>query len=110
MMYYILDEMGVPQRVNMLTWARWFETFANRRVAFTEVGGAHVSTVFLGLDHSFECGPPVLFESMAFSGDLSGDLGLGRRYHTREQALRGHKEIVEELRRRQKQIDALRPA
>jgi hypothetical protein len=50
---------------DVLKWARWFET-ADRRVAFTEVPGGVVSTVFLGLDHNFGDGPPLLFETMSF--------------------------------------------
>jgi len=59
----------------LIQWGREFET-TDRRVAFTKVLGlCYVSTVFLGLDHSFARmmggdGPPILFESMAFwAGD-----------------------------------------
>ena len=41
------------------------------RVAETNIGDVRISTVFLGLDHSFSGdGPPVLFETMIFGGRL----------------------------------------
>ncbi|MFV2016751.1 MAG: hypothetical protein ACC656_15070, partial [Candidatus Heimdallarchaeota archaeon] len=57
-----------------------------------------VSTVFLGLDHSFETGPPIffetgppiLFESMAF--DNGNELDC-LRYATYNEAIEGHKEL-----------------
>jgi hypothetical protein len=36
------------------------------------LGVVVVSTVFLGLDHSFGEGPPLLFETMVFVNDMSG--------------------------------------
>ena len=59
----------------------------------TEVEGGHVSTVWLGLDHSYDEGPPLIFETMAFcDGPLDQEQ---RRYQTREQARAGHAEMVE---------------
>jgi hypothetical protein len=50
----------------VLDWAHKFETM-DRRVANTRVlGMCDISTVFLGLDHSWGGGPPLLFETMAF--------------------------------------------
>ena len=50
---YILTADGEPIEVpDLLIWAEWFER-ADRTVAKTEIDGAMVSTVFLGLDHSF---------------------------------------------------------
>lgn len=36
-------------------------------MAQTEIGASVVSTVFLGLDHQFGIGPPILFETMIFT-------------------------------------------
>lgn len=44
-----------------------------RTVTFTESNGVKVSTVFLGLDHSWGDGPPLLFETMEFGGPRDGD-------------------------------------
>ena len=54
-----------------------------------------ISTVFLGLDHSFGMeGPPVLYETMVFGGKLSDHQ---ERYHTREEAFRGHQRWVKRV-------------
>jgi len=56
-------------------------------------GGCWVSTVWLGLDHGFGGGLPLIFESMVFGPDDMVDLDC-RRYATKEQALQGHDELV----------------
>ena len=56
---YILDENNnsIPEP-DLLKWGKWLQT-AERHVALTEIPGddgrpdVSVSTVFLGLDHSF---------------------------------------------------------
>ena len=90
---YILDGK-TPVLCDLLTWARWFEN-SDRRVASTEVGGVHISTVFLGLDHSFGHGPPLLFETMVFR---DGDGEEQERYSTWEEAEAGHERMVERVR------------
>ena len=62
-----------------------------KRVARTQVGKAYVSTVWLGLDHRFGDGPPLIFETMVFGGkhDQHTD-----RYSTEEEAREGHDRIV----------------
>jgi len=53
---------------DLITWAKWMEKH-KRRVAKTVVGEVRISTVFLGLNHSFdEDEPPILFETMIFGG------------------------------------------
>ena len=67
--YYILDERNAAVSVeDVLEWAGWFEKH-DRRVARTEISGLMVSTVFLGSDHQFGDGPPLLFETLTFGGD-----------------------------------------
>lgn len=63
---YILDGK-TPKPATLMEWAEWMET-ADRHVAVAEIGGVTVSTVFLGLDHQFGDGPPLLFETMIFDG------------------------------------------
>lgn len=92
--HYILDAEGNPvAEPNPLAWARWFEEHNNdRQVARTELpDSVTVSTVFLGLDHSFEPGKVLLFETMIFGGPLDE---TQCRYETREQALKGHEYYV----------------
>ncbi len=100
---YVLDAAGNPApEPDLLTWGRWLET-ADRRVALTEFAWGTVSTVFLGLDHSFSPDPmadplhyePVLWETMVFGGKLEGEMD---RYRSREAAVEGHREMVERCR------------
>ena len=64
---YILDGKAAV-KVDLMTWARWYEK-AERRVAESHNDKVRVSTVFLGLDHSFGRGEPLLFETMIFGGE-----------------------------------------
>ncbi len=66
-----------------------------KRVMRTKIGDADVSTVWLGLDHSFRGGPPLIFETMIFGGEH--DLWCTR-YTTEEDAVRGHLRLIERLR------------
>jgi hypothetical protein len=92
--YYILVDR-VPFAVDVLTWGKWFGNFDNRRVAKDHIGKVRVSTVFLGLDHNFFGGDPLLFETMIFGGALNGEMW---RYATYSDAERGHAEAVAKAR------------
>lgn len=88
---YILDGHRAVLCDDLLTWARWLET-ADRRVARTVVyADVTVSTVFLGLDHQYGNGPPLLFETMIFGGPHDQEQD---RYATWEDAERGHETMV----------------
>jgi len=87
---YILDGK-TPVPVDLMTWARWFET-ADRSVAQTIVGNKRVSTVFLGIDHRFGDGPPLLFETMIFNGPDDGE--YQERCSTWEEAEAMHERAV----------------
>ena len=77
-------------------WGQWFENADNRRVAFdTVAGGVQVSTVFIGLDHNFGDGPPLLFETLVTGGALDGEM---ERYSTWDEAERGHQAMLERIR------------
>lgn len=92
--HYILDgKIPIPCD-DFMRWARSFE-ISNRRVAEMQLGETYVSTVFLGTDHSFGDGPPMLFETMIFGGKHDG---YCERYSTWEQAEAGHARILEMLR------------
>jgi hypothetical protein len=86
-MNYILDG-HIPIPVHLMTWGEWMQTH-DRKVAYDEVGGYRISTVFLGMDHSFGGGPPLLFETMVFPGESWGEVYC-ERYSTWEQAEAGH--------------------
>jgi hypothetical protein len=112
------DKLGKP--IGRDTWSHLLEDMAYRRVAWDELpGGGYVSTVWLGLDHGFGAGPPLIFESMTFP-DPSEQVSHGRvsrrgrglqagapasaaarprasgigRYTTLEEALEGHRRMV----------------
>jgi len=99
----IYDRDG--NQISWKQWARLAESDYYRRVGYTEIGPYVVSTVWLGLDHSFGHGPPIIFETAVFSkaewdADRSEDvvdpvlLDLdARRYATLAEAARGHDEM-----------------
>jgi len=86
--YILRDKKIVP--VDLMTWARWFET-AERHIGSDYIGKIHVSTVFLGIDHNFGEGEPLLFETMIFGGEHNE---YQERYSTYDEALKGHKKAV----------------
>ena len=88
---YILEGHEPVEEPDLLKWARWFET-ADRHVRDTFRDDVRVSTVFLGLDHSFDDGPPLLFETMVFVNGLSE---TQERYSTWSQAEEGHARHVD---------------
>lgn len=95
--HYILENREIKE-VDLMTWARWFET-GNRRIAYTDHSdGWRVSTVFLGIDHSFGNGPELLFETMVFNSGTELD-EKEQRYSTLKGAEQGHDEMVAKLKK-----------
>ena len=72
---------------SIMEWATSFESPETRRVALDKVGETKVSTVFLGMNHAWDDGPPLIFETMVFGGPLDGEQ---EQYSTEEQAVAGH--------------------
>ena len=107
-LWWVIDEDHVPHMLprNMSPTP---EQWARRQVRSTDLDGeqgcstdVHVSTVFLGLDHSFSNeGPPLLFETMVFGGVCDENM---RRYATWDEAVAGHEEMIDDV------IDAEREA
>jgi hypothetical protein len=102
------DRQGNP--ISMLRWGELREVGVDAegrysessyvRVGEDDVGEAHVSTVWLGMDHgfNFDGDPdyrPVIFETMIFGGEHDEAM---MRYCTEEEAHRGHIEAVTDLR------------
>jgi hypothetical protein len=87
-----------------MEWASWFEqNFHERQIKRDEVQGFLVSTVFLGLDHSFGDGEQLWFETMVFRlSNVRGFKGRDEygqwRYTTIEEARAGHAEVCEKVR------------
>jgi hypothetical protein len=78
----------------MKRWAASFNDTDNRRIGEDHIGNQVVSTVWLGLNHNFGDGTPLIFETMVFGGphDQFQD-----RYHTEQEALEGHQRVVTAL-------------
>lgn len=106
---FILNGKRPEACADILRWGLWMES-NHRHVAKTDVGECFVSTVFLGADHAWMSGEPVLFETMAFGPPETAyntwlkrdhtshpEIGSMRRYTTWEAAERGHAEIVREV-------------
>lgn len=93
--YFDRDGVAIDSR----TWAGMFENCDYKRVARTTVTDAadpskayDVSTVWMGIDHSFGASAPLIFETVIF-GDGAGELGTDR-YSTEAQARDGHAAMV----------------
>ena len=87
---YVLEGKTPVVEPNLTKWAEWFEA-SERTVANAQLGEVRVSTVFLGKDHRFGCGRPLLFETMIFGGEHDG---WQKRYCTWDEAEAGHKAAV----------------
>jgi hypothetical protein len=94
--YYILDEHRIPVPIeDPIRWGKWFQS-ADRVVRKEYVGPYLVSTVFLGLNHNWTGGPPILFETMVFID--GGSLDEQTRCSTWDQALQMHENMVAKMR------------
>lgn len=100
--YILAGKTPVPCS-DLMRWGEWMEK-NSRQVALSHLSTCRVSTVFLGLDHAFGGGPPILFETMVFGTIENHELDeYCVRYSTWEEAEEGHKRIVESAR----QIDRM---
>lgn len=107
--YVLLSDHSVREELDLLAWARWFET-ADRIVKQEQIGPYFVSTVFIGLDHGLlrernVC--PLLFETMVFfRRDLPAPSGkealdICERCSTWAEAFDQHERIASRLRNAQ---------
>jgi len=94
--YWMLDGHE-PKRVTWDDYRAWMEQGfdVTKRVAATEIGDVRVSTVFLSIDHGWGDGPPVLFETMVFGGEMDENQW---RYSTWDEAVAGHERVVTAVR------------
>lgn len=90
--YY--DKSGLP--ISFREWARLSEQSEYRFIKQDILpDGKFVSTVWLGLNHRFDDGPPLIFETMVFGSREDFDELDLLRYATLPEALEGHKNMVE---------------
>lgn len=88
-MYY--DKAGRP--IGRDDWACKIQT-KYKIVRYTKTSNGDVSTVWLGLEHGIVNGKPVIFESLIFGGPCDQEM---LRYTSLEEAIEGHKKIVNAL-------------
>ena len=94
---YVLDDNGEPLLMEDLhVWARWTESHKPDTVVAQDMAANDdvvvlISTVFLGIDHNWGLGDPILWETMIFGGPHHG---YSERYTSRDEAIAGHAEAV----------------
>lgn len=93
-LYYRRDGTPYPNGMEgMLQWGKDLE-MTDRRVDKTNLWwGGYVSTVWLGLDHGWGAGPPLIFETMVFGKVSMLDLDM-ERYSYESEAIMGHHRLV----------------
>jgi hypothetical protein len=89
------DRTGKP--LNLQEWGRLMEDVEYKRVAEAHIGPLWVSTVWLGSNHRFGEGTPLIFETMVFPQEGDWNEEICERYATEEEALAGHQRIVKSL-------------
>lgn len=90
--FYVLDGKKPVPCHDIDEWGK-FMMKHDRIVKQTHISkDVGVSTVFLGIDHGFGSGEPVLFETMIFGGEHDG---YQQRYRTWEEAEKGHQRAIE---------------
>ena len=82
---YILDGKNPVPCFDITKWGS--QSKEDKTVGRDQFGDVRVSTVFLGMDHSFSGGTPVLFETMIFGGEHDQ---YQERYCTWDEAEKGH--------------------
>jgi len=65
-----------------------------RRVGYTKLGEHVISTVWMGLDHNWGGGTPIIFETMVFPSEENFEEQDCDRYATLEEAKAGHTAMV----------------
>lgn len=92
--FYILKEKQAVPVAGLEEWAR---AGGVRHIATDKIGGAYVSTIFLGINHRHSGnGPPILFETATF---LGGRIAEQTRSSTWEEAEKQHAAAVERVQR-----------
>lgn len=91
--YYILEGKTAVSCRDVRAWGKWYGN-ADRKVAHDTIDGVRISTIFLGIDHSFGDGKPLLFETMVFGGELDQEQD---RCSTWDQAEAMHRIMVDRV-------------
>jgi hypothetical protein len=91
--YFILDENQNIIPANFMDWSNFLEKRKVRIVKQEKMNDKYISTVFLGLDHSFNGQKLEIFETMVF--DDAGRYIYLDRYATWKEAEEGHQKAIE---------------
>ena len=88
--YY--DRQG--NQIKLMDWTKKFENLAYKQVAITHLpDGKRVSTVWLGINYTFNEKQILIFETMVFPKGTWGELDADR-YSTELEAMFGHVKMV----------------
>jgi hypothetical protein len=100
---FILVGREVIHEPDLLKWGKWFQENRDKRIiARNDVEEIRVSTVFLGIDHSYGEGCPLqVFETMIFGGENDQ---YCERYSNYDDAEIGHKKALELVKNEKKSI------
>lgn len=95
--WYILDEDHNAVPSSATEWSDWTANDWNRKRVKEDTlpDGRWISTVFMGLDHRWDDGPPILFETMVFQSQEDLDEQYRQRCSTWSQALKQHDDAVD---------------
>ncbi len=99
--YYRRDGTAFPEgEGGLFEWAKAFEDF-NARIVRQETlpNGYFVSTVWLGLNHNWGSGPPLIFETMVQDSEGTFE-DYQERYSAEDEAILGHLRAVDEFLKR----------
>ena len=94
---YILKDGFAVQCQDLMEWGAWMEAHRNKFQKISKVAGLRLSTVFLGLDHSFGHGEPLLWETMLFNDDMNGESESQWRFTFQGEAYEFHETKVKQL-------------
>ena len=98
--YYILDGKKPVACDDIVTFGKWIGDISNKRIQYTLIGNdINISTVFLGIDHSFNRETPVLFETLIRGGKFDQDMD---RYETYDNAEKNHFVLLKKTIRKEK--------
>ncbi len=86
------DKQGDP--ITLEQWGKLMNDRDYKIIKQEDVGKYWISTVWIGLNYSWdEKAPPLIFETMVFTNDK--DEQECERYSTEQEALKGHRAMVE---------------
>jgi hypothetical protein len=90
--YILKDRRVVPASIE--EWYRFLQS-PDRIVGVLTFNDVTVSTVFLGVNHGYGDGPPLVFETMVFDGPMDG---YEERCSTWQEAEEIHERVCAEVR------------